>query len=45
MNDDLDKLMNELLAAIEEVLYLELQYSDADIVDKLISIVEVKYDI
>ena len=40
-----DNLTNELLEAIEEILYLEEKYGDTDVIDKIIKLLEDKYDI
>ena len=45
MDKNLDEIKEKLLQAVQEVLFLEEQYSDADVVDKLIRILEEEYDI
>lgn len=45
MKIDKENLIEELLKCVEDILFLEEQYSDADVVDKLLKIVEEEYDI
>lgn len=45
MDKSKEDLIERLLEAEEEVLYLEEQYSDSDVVDRLVSILENEYDL
>jgi hypothetical protein len=43
--EDKNKLMEKLLEEIDKILYLEETFSESDILDKLIFVLEVEYDI
>ena len=45
MEKEREAIIEKLLNAVEEVLFLEEQYSDTDVIDKLVSILEEEYDI